>query len=158
MYKIVGKSILSTACLALMLSGCGGKKKIQSPQASQQGLALNKDSVEYFQKNVGDAVYFDFDKSNLSPEAKATLAKQAAWLKEHPQYLKGVVVSGYCDAAGTEEYNMALGARRSHEAKKVLSASGIASVKTTSLGKKEASNIGDGSKDRKAVTTIGASK
>ena len=41
-------------------------------------------SAEEFNQSVGAVVYFDFDKFDLSPEARAQLDKQAAWLKQYP--------------------------------------------------------------------------
>ena len=70
------------------------------------------------------SIYFDFDKSDLKPEAKATLKNKAAWLKEHVAYV--VRIEGHCDERGTNEYNLALGERRAHAAKKFLMALGVA--------------------------------
>jgi peptidoglycan-associated lipoprotein len=45
----------------------------------------------------------------LKPAARATLDKQAAWLKQHAAVR--LVVEGHCDERGTREYNLALGER-----------------------------------------------
>ncbi|MEM7480311.1 MAG: peptidoglycan-associated lipoprotein Pal [Acidobacteriota bacterium] len=58
---------------------------------------------------IGD-VYFDFDKSDLSEEARERLANNAAFMRENPQYQ--FRVEGHCDERGTNEYNLALGQRR----------------------------------------------
>ena len=52
-----------------------------------------------------DPIYFDFDKSNLKPEAIATLKKDAQALKQNPSMK--VRIEGNCDERGTSEYNMA---------------------------------------------------
>jgi len=79
-------------------------------------------------------IYFDFDKSNLKPEAQSVLKKKAAFLQENGSYY--VLISGNCDNRGTEEYNLALGERRAASAKDFLVALGIADqrIKTISYG------------------------
>src|SRR4051812_26213590 len=68
--------------------------------------------------NVGDRVFFDFNKSDLKPEARRTLERQAAWLKQYATVR--VAVEGHCDERGTREYNLALGERRANAAKDYL--------------------------------------
>jgi peptidoglycan-associated lipoprotein len=81
------------------------------------------------------SIYFDFDKSEIKPEAKAILDKKAAWLREHSEYR--VQIQGNCDERGTTEYNLALGERRAKAAMKFLNALGIAAdrISTLSYGK-----------------------
>lgn len=68
-------------------------------------------------------IFFDFDKSDLKPEAKATLKNKAAWLSDHAAYV--VRIEGHCDERGTAEYNLALGEKRANAAKKFLMALGV---------------------------------
>jgi len=79
-------------------------------------------------------IYFDFDKSNLKPEAQRVLDKKAAFLRDNPAYY--VLIAGNCDNRGTEEYNLALGERRAASAKDYLMALGISGerIKTISYG------------------------
>ena len=69
------------------------------------------------------AVYFDFDKYDLKPEAKEQLKKNADYLMKNPG--KKAAVEGNCDERGTSEYNMALGQRRAEAAKKYMVGLGI---------------------------------
>lgn len=55
-------------------------------------------------------VYFEFDKSELTPEARADIETNARRLKKHKDV--NVLIEGHCDERGTIEYNMALGERR----------------------------------------------
>ena len=71
---------------------------------------------------IGD-VYFDFDKSDLRPEARQRLAENARWLREHPEFL--LTIEGHCDERGTNEYNLALGQRRAESAKDYVASLGI---------------------------------
>lgn len=59
-------------------------------------------------------VYFDYDKAIVKPDAQKTLQENAAWMKSNGS--KKVSVEGHCDERGTNEYNMALGARRAKSA------------------------------------------
>ncbi|MFH1628534.1 MAG: peptidoglycan-associated lipoprotein Pal [Pseudomonadota bacterium] len=79
-------------------------------------------------------IYFDFDKSNLKPEAEKNLKKKAAFLRFNPSL--SVLIAGNCDNRGTEEYNLALGERRAASAKKYVMALGISGdrIKTISYG------------------------
>lgn len=55
-------------------------------------------------------VYFDFDKSELRPDAVATLNANADWLLANPDVI--IQIEGHCDERGTREYNFSLGERR----------------------------------------------
>jgi len=92
-------------------------------------------SIEDFQRTVGDRVYFGYDRYDLTPDARATLEKQAAWLQKYPSVR--VRVGGHCDERGTEEYNLALGARRAAAAKEYLVSLGVPAsrIETISYGK-----------------------
>jgi OOP family OmpA-OmpF porin len=80
------------------------------------------------------AIYFDFDKYDLKPEARETLKKNADWLTANPD--KKVVIEGNCDERGTNEYNMALGQRRAEAAAKYLKSLGVGAgrISTISYG------------------------
>jgi len=80
-------------------------------------------------------INFDFDKSNIRPDAREILKANADYfLKSNAT---SVLVQGHCDERGTAEYNMALGERRAREAKKYLVNLGIQDsiITTISFGK-----------------------
>lgn len=68
-------------------------------------------------------VFFYFDKSELTPEAKAVLNTDAAWMKANPTVR--VRVEGHCDERGTNEYNLALGSRRALQVRDYLVSQGV---------------------------------
>jgi peptidoglycan-associated lipoprotein len=109
-------------------------------------------------QNVGDRVFFDFDKSDIKPEGQKTLEKQAAWLKKYPNVT--VTVEGHCDDRGTREYNLALGERRATAVKKALVALGIPAnrISTISYGKERPAVVGDNeaawAQNRRGVTVV----
>jgi len=115
-------------------------------------------SKEDFVQNVGDRVFFDFDKSDIKPEGRATLQKQADWLKKYPNVT--VTVEGHCDDRGTREYNLALGERRATAVKKMLVALGVANnrISTISYGKERPAVVGDNeqawAQNRRGVTVV----
>ena len=76
-----------------------------------------------------EPIFFDFDKSNITPDAKAILDKNAEWISKNPT--AKIRIEGNCDERGTNEYNMALGERRATSAKQYLVTSGIAANRLT---------------------------
>jgi peptidoglycan-associated lipoprotein len=109
--------------------------------------------------NVGDRVFFAYNKSDLSAEARATLDRQATWLKTNAS--ASITVEGHTDERGTREYNLALGERRATAAKNYLVADGVSAsrIKTVSYGKERPAVIGSNeaawAQNRRAVTVVG---
>ena len=99
-------------------------------------------SLEDFQVNVGDRVYFDLDQYRLSADAQNILKRQAAWLSSYPDV--NILVAGNCDERGTREYNLALGERRASVVKSYLVDLGVdpARVQTVSYGKERPLALG----------------
>lgn len=100
---------------------------IASGEAARQARlrALEKEQRLRSEMRVFESehVFFDFDRSELKADARATLDKKAAWLRSNPGYK--VRIEGHCDERGTAEYNMALGERRANAAWKYLNALGV---------------------------------
>jgi peptidoglycan-associated lipoprotein len=69
-------------------------------------------------------VHFDFDKSDIRPEAARILDANADWLRSNTDHI--VLIEGHCDERGTNEYNLALGERRARAAMDYLTSKGIA--------------------------------
>jgi peptidoglycan-associated lipoprotein len=97
-----------------------------------------------FVVNVGDRVYFDFDKYNVRDDAAPLLEAQAAWLKRYPAVQ--VRIEGNCDERGTREYNLALGARRANAVREFLVSHGVDAgrISTVSYGKEKPIDPGSG--------------
>ncbi|HXG51665.1 MAG TPA: peptidoglycan-associated lipoprotein Pal [candidate division Zixibacteria bacterium] len=76
-------------------------------------------------------IYFDFDSAALRADAVETLQNNARWLKDNPA--ARVEVEGHCDDRGTNEYNIALGARRARSARDYLARLGVAGERMTTI-------------------------
>ena len=115
---------------------------------SQQDLAIN----------VGDRVFFGYDQVDLSPEARSTLERQAAWLKTYPN--NSITIEGHADERGTREYNLALGEKRATSTKSYLQSLGVdgSRLNTISYGKERPAvpeaSASAWSQNRRAVTVV----
>ncbi|HTY55067.1 MAG TPA: peptidoglycan-associated lipoprotein Pal, partial [Candidatus Binataceae bacterium] len=135
----------------LALSGCASKQPapIGGPGAgngNQPGLneeTTGKTSLEKFQSGTlggGSGgpltdIHFDYDEFTIRQQDGGILRSNAQWLQQHPG--THVQVEGHCDERGSEEYNIALGAKRAQAAKEYLVTLGIADdrISTISYGK-----------------------
>jgi peptidoglycan-associated lipoprotein len=142
---------------ALAIAGCA---KQQADQTALAGAAA-PGSQQDFIVNVGDRVFFDTDSSELSPQARNTLDKQAQWLNQYNHY--AFTIEGHADERGTREYNIALGARRAQTVREYLVSRGVMAQRmhTISYGKERpvavCNDISCWSQNRRAVTVLNAS-
>ena len=72
-------------------------------------------------------IYFDYDKSDLRPEAVSALDAKARVLQARSDV--HIRIEGNTDERGSDEYNLALGQRRSAAAKRYLVDRGIADAR-----------------------------
>lgn len=128
---------------ALLLQGCapmasdmGGSAGLSDPRvqtvrmgsgSSLEALRRGEEGADGPLKNI----YFDFDRYDLKSESREALKTNAAWLKEHAS--TQVEIEGHCDARGTTEYNLALGAKRAQAAKDFLVTLGIPAGRITTI-------------------------
>lgn len=123
-----------------------------------QTASVTPGSHEDFTINVGDTVYFGYDRYDLTPEAQSQLQKQAAWLNAYPN--TAIMIEGHCDERGTREYNLALGDRRANAVRDYLVALGVSPsrIQTISYGKERPAVIAFDESghalNRRAVTVI----
>src|ERR1700688_744929 len=177
---------LASISLILFLTACGSDEKMMPPAAVmapppppmaappappppppparppapvQQSIVPG--SLQDFQVNVGDRVFFDYDRSDLDDRARGVLQKQAAWLQRFGAVI--LILEGHADERGTREYNLALGARRAQSVKDYLASRGIepSRMRTISYGKERpvavCNDISCWSQNRRAVTVLNAS-
>jgi peptidoglycan-associated lipoprotein len=152
-FRVVG--VVAALIAGLALSACASKPN--DPLAS--GMAA-PGSQQDFVVNVGDRVFFETDSTELTPQSRATLDKQASWLSQYANY--SFVIEGHADERGTREYNIALGARRAQNVRDYLASRGIqpGRMRTVSYGKERpvavCNDISCWSQNRRAVTVLGA--
>ncbi len=108
---------------ALLLAGCPKKPEIQTGRAEKEVVVVEETALK--------DIFFDFDKSAIRPDAKATLDNNIAWLKGNPAVR--IVIEGHCDERGTNEYNLALGNRRAKAGRDYLVAGGIDSKRISAI-------------------------
>ncbi len=126
---------------ALTLTSCGGgatksESEGSTPVATSDSsnLEMNGDS-DSGKAGALSTVYFDFNSAVLSGSTKATLDKNAEFLKDNTSV--EVQVEGHCDERGGVQYNIALGEKRAKSIKSYLVAMGVSAgrVSTISYGK-----------------------
>ena len=125
----------------LLAKGAGGTQEatarvtVTQPQAPPPITAAPTDE-EMFNQNVKDA-FFDYDKSNIRPDAQQALMADAAFLQQHPSIR--FTIEGHCDERGSTEYNLGLGDRRATAVKDFLVQQGIGAdrMRTISYGKEK---------------------
>lgn len=155
------KKILAMLAVLVLAAACqsdseGGDGNNNGNNVTQQQAVPG--SAQDFAVNVGDRVFFGYDRTELTVEARATLDKQAAWLKKYPR--KSVTVEGHADERGTRDYNIALGERRANAAKNYLASLGIdpSRMNVISYGKERPAELGSNeeawAKNRRAVTVV----
>jgi peptidoglycan-associated lipoprotein len=162
-YKILGLfaavALVSACETASVGGGAGGSgAKPQETFTSPLGRGVMPGSQEDLVVSVGDRVFFNFDKYDLTPESRKTLDRQAAWLKSNPSIT--FTLEGHADERGTREYNLALGERRANSAKDYLTAQGVnpARMKVISYGKERPVAVGSTNaawaQNRRTVTRV----
>lgn len=108
--------------------------------------------------NVGDRVFFGYDRYDLTMEARQLLENQARWMQQYPDVT--VTIEGHADERGTREYNLALGSRRANSVKSYLIANGVPAnrISDISFGKERPAVPGANetawAQNRRAVTVI----
>jgi peptidoglycan-associated lipoprotein len=152
-----GLKLAAVLAVALSMGACANKNVGSDAMAS----AATPGSQQDFVVNVGDRVFFESDQTDLSPQAIATLEKQAQWLQTYNRY--AFTIEGHADERGTREYNIALGARRAQAVRSYLASRGIdaSRMRTISYGKERpvavCNDISCWSQNRRAVTVLNAS-
>ncbi len=157
------EKILTLVAAAALLAACdttpkatdvAGGAAVQSPPPQAATIT----PADELKNQVGDRIFFAFNKSDISGESKAVLDRQSAFTKKYPQLT--FTIEGHCDERGTREYNLALGERRATSTKNALVALGVQAsrLQTISYGKERPAVVGSNeaayAQNRRAVTVI----
>jgi peptidoglycan-associated lipoprotein len=87
-------------------------------------------------------IFFDYDRSNITTDARPVLDNNTSILRNNANV--NVVIEGYCDIRGTDEYNLALGQRRAESAKDYLVRLGISPSKIQAVSRGETTQWAEG--------------
>ena len=134
------KNFALLAGVAGLLAACGGSAIVEPADLNDQ------------------RVFFGFNSSEITEDAKNNLLGQALYMKNHENVK--IQIAGNCDERGSTEYNLALGARRANAAKNVIVKDGVSAkrISTISYGKERPLVQGTGEKvwkwNRNATTTV----
>ncbi len=82
-------------------------------------------------------VFFELDRAEISKEAMETINRNISIFEENENKIKFVLVLGFCDIRGTEEYNLSLGKKRADEIKKYMIGKGMPPDMLHSISKGE---------------------
>lgn len=107
-----------------------GTKEADTGASSLKQMQEGKSAVTPASSPLKDVMY-DFDRYDLSSDARTTLRANADWLRSNPSVR--VEIEGHCDERGTNEYNLALGAKRAQAAREFLTSLGIAADRLSTI-------------------------
>ena len=137
-----GWMVLLAILLLMVLSGCQyelvKKKRAVTPEDEQALREAEKRRIfdesltakkypgiegEVLESTFLKDVYFAFDRYDLTDVARRVLTENAKIILAHPNLI--IQIEGHCDERGSNEYNLALGERRSVSAKLYLIKLGV---------------------------------
>lgn len=157
-------NVIGPMAALLLLAACAGQAdtgtETETSATTQETMVSTGcgSPQECLVIDVGDRVFFDFDKSDLRPDAIDTLNRQADWMNANGAIT--VTIEGHCDERGTREYNLALGERRAAAARQYLESMGVGGgrMDTVSYGKERPAVLGSNeaawAQNRRAVMVV----
>ena len=158
LFMIIVAGFFLASCAATKTEEGGNVDAASTSASSSSGGEITAGTQEDLIVNVGDRVFFEFDSSELTVDAQATLDAQAAWLMQYPD--TNITVEGHADERGTREYNLALGDKRAFSVYSYLAQAGIDTnrMEYVSWGKERPEVIGSDetaySQNRRGVTIV----
>ncbi len=136
-------------------------EEARKAQEFEKSLVAKKEpgiAGEVYESKLLKDIRFDYDKYDIRPGDAEILKENAVLLKRFTNVK--IQIEGHCDERGTNEYNLALGERRSNNTKKYLISLGVSPdrVSTISYGEEKpldsSSHEEAWAKNRRAHTII----
>ena len=149
------KNVLLIIFATLILSACSTAKKSGNIDGD---VYTGKETVKYLASGVPDRIFFATNKSSLTTASRATLRKQANYLRKNKNL--NVTIEGHADERGTREYNLALGDKRAFAVYSYLAQAGVDTnrMEYVSWGKERPDVIGSDetayAQNRRGVTLV----
>jgi peptidoglycan-associated lipoprotein len=144
--------LLALVAVAVAFAACSSKKPANQGMGPEgagasgigEGNLGSSSSLQQFQRGTLGAggsggplsdIHFDYDDYTIRSQDGEVLRSNAKWLTDHGD--THVQVEGHTDERGSEEYNLALGAKRAQAAKDYLTTLGVSGdrISTISYGK-----------------------
>ncbi|HET9490180.1 MAG TPA: peptidoglycan-associated lipoprotein Pal [Methylomirabilota bacterium] len=101
------------------------------PTTAAPATPARPEPTEFAAEPALRSIFFDFDKSEIRPDAAQTLDTNIEWIRSNPSAL--ILIEGHCDERGTNAYNIALGDRRAKATRDYLMSRGVASDRITMI-------------------------
>jgi len=128
---------------ATVYDGAGEDGGISSSSMTEDERQAARQQAEESEKAKQEALrdvttfYFDFDTSEIKPDARDVLVAHARYLSDNPR--QQVRVEGHADERGSKEYNLALGERRAKAVERFLIVNGASrgQIETVSYGEEK---------------------
>ena len=140
-----------------LVAACGGKQvedtpppapemtpaPAPTPKPSPVAVDTVQSAPDTRGATLAERIHFALDRSDLSPEARTTLAAKAEIMRGSPDVT--LRISGHADERGSDEYNLALSKRRAAETKRFLMQQGVDSTRLETVGYGEEQPLDPGS-------------
>jgi peptidoglycan-associated lipoprotein len=129
-----------------LVAACGGKQVEETPppapemtpapaptpRPSPVAVDTVRSTPDTRGTTLAERIHFALDRSDLSPEARTTLAAKAEIMRGSPNVM--LRISGHADERGSDEYNLALSKRRAAEARRFLMQQGVDGTRLETVG------------------------
>ena len=149
--------IIVVCCFSLALLSCATVKKDKNNMVGNEADDISSQDIDSDNKGSDggsidglNTVYFEYDSSVLSEEAKDTLRENISWIKNNSS-VTSLELEGHCDTMGSEAYNVGLGRRRASAVQNFLIENGISASRLSviSYGEERPFSETDHSKNRR---------
>ena len=97
--------------------------RAEAERRRTDSIAAENARMERLRSTMTATIYFDFDRSELTGQARSTLDEKVPILRANPSLT--IRIAGHTDERGSDQYNQALGQRRAAAARRYLIAQGI---------------------------------
>ena len=149
--------IIAFCCFSLVLLSCATMKKDKNNMVGSEADDISSQDIDSDNKGSDggsidglNTVYFEYDSSVLSEEAKDTLRENISWIQSNNS-VTSLELEGHCDTMGSEAYNVGLGRRRASAVQNFLIENGISASRLSviSYGEERPFSETDHSKNRR---------